>query len=199
MKPTTSICGIVLAAGLSSRMGRPKMLLPWKGSTVIDQLLQNLENSVLKNIIVVTGANRDDIEKSVSRFHFQTVFNPQFENGSMLVSLQTGLRVLPSTCSAFFVILGDQPSLKSETINSMANQYFLQPGKILIPSYKMQRGHPWLLDFSFKNEILGLKEPETLRDFLRTHETEIAYQVMDNPEILDDMDTLEDYEKLKKE
>jgi len=199
MKPTTSICGIVLAAGLSSRMGRPKMLLPWKGSTVIDQLLKNLVNSVLKEIIVVTGANRDDIEKLVTRYHFQTVFNPQFANGSMLVSLQTGLREMPSSCSAFFVILGDQPSLKSETINSMVDHYIYQPGLILIPSYKMQRGHPWLLDISFKNEILSLEEPETLRDFLRLHQSEITYQVMDNPEILDDMDTPEDYEKLKTE
>jgi CTP:molybdopterin cytidylyltransferase MocA len=60
----------------------------------------------------------------------------------------------------------------------------------------MRRGHPWLLDNSFKNEILDLVEPENLRDLLIRNESQISYLVVDDPEILEDMDSPEDYERL---
>lgn len=199
MKPKSNISGIVLAAGLSSRMGRPKMVLPWKKSTVIDQIIKTLVQSDMGDILVVTGANRKEIEDSIKLYPVRTVYNPDYENGSMLVSLQTGVKALPSTCRAFFVILGDQPFLKASTINSLLDLYSNQPRKIIIPSYKMRRGHPWLLDCSLKNEILDLEEPENLRDLLKRNKPEIAYLIVDDPEILEDMDSPEDYERLIKE
>lgn len=199
MKSKSNISGIVLAAGLSSRMGRPKMLLPWKGSTVIDQIIQTLVQSELGDILVVTGANRTEIEDAIKFYSVRTVYNPDFENGSMLVSLQAGVKALPSNCCAFFVILGDQPFLKAGTINSLLDLYYDQPGKIIIPSYKMRRGHPWLLDCSLKNEILDLVEPENLRDLLIRNESEIEYLVVNDPEILEDMDSPDDYERIIRE
>jgi molybdenum cofactor cytidylyltransferase len=199
MKPESNISGIVLAAGLSSRMGRPKMLLPWKESTVIDQIIKTLIQSELGDILVVTGANRNEIEDSTKFFPVRTVYNPDFENGSMLMSLQTGVKALPWNCCAFLIILGDQPFLKAGTINSLLDLYYDQPRKIIIPSYKMRRGHPWLLDCSLKNEILDLVEPENIRDLLIRNESEISYLVVDDPAILEDMDSPEDYERLIRE
>jgi molybdenum cofactor cytidylyltransferase len=196
MKPKSNISGIVLAAGLSSRMGRPKMLLPWKKSTVIDQIIQTLVQSELGDIIVVTGANRTEIEDAIKFYAVRTIYNPDFENGSMLMSLQTGVKALDPDSRAFFIILGDQPFLKAGTINSLLDLFNNQPRKIIIPSYKMRRGHPWLLDISFKNEILDLMEPENLRDLLIRNESKISYLVVDDPEILEDMDSPEDYERL---
>jgi CTP:molybdopterin cytidylyltransferase MocA len=60
----------------------------------------------------------------------------------------------------------------------------------------MRRGHPWLLDCSFKNEILDLVEPENLRDLIIRNESKIAYLVVNDPDILEDMDSPEDYERL---
>lgn len=172
------------------------MLLPWKGSTVIDQIMQTLVQSELGDILVVTGANRKEIEDAIKIYPVRTVYNPNFENGSMLISLQTGVKALLSDSRAFFIILGDQPFLKADTINSLLDLYNNQPGKIIIPSYKMRRGHPWLLDSSFKNEIFDLVEPENLRDLVTRNESNISYLVVDDPDILEDMDSPEDYERL---
>jgi molybdenum cofactor cytidylyltransferase len=188
--------GIVLAAGLSSRMGSPKMLLPWKDSTVLDHLLKTLSISPFSELLIVTGSNVWEINQIVSRYHCKTVFNPDFENGSMLVSLQVGLRELSGEADAFFLILGDQPFLKIELIEEMEIIYTQKPGQIVIPSFQMRRGHPWLIDSSLKNEILYLKEPMTLRDFLKTYEKAISYCVVDEPSILEDMDNPDDYQRL---
>jgi molybdenum cofactor cytidylyltransferase len=191
-----TFAGIVLAAGLSSRMGQPKMLLPWKDSTVLDQLLKTLSISPISELLVVTGSNAWEIDQIASRYHCKTVFNPDFANGSMLVSLQVGLRELSREADAFFLILGDQPFLKIELIEEMEIIYNKKPGRIVIPSFQMRRGHPWLIDSSFKNEILNILEPMTLRVFLKTYEEAISYCVVDEPSILEDMDNPDDYQRL---
>lgn len=198
MKPQAErkIAGILLAAGLSTRMGQPKMLLPWKGNTVIGHLLEKIALCPVDEIILVYGANQDEILKAAVTYPVRTVFNPEFSNGSMLVSLQAGLRQISHAMGAFLVILGDQPAISPDTIKSMIGLYGSSPEKLIIPSYKMHRGHPWLIDISLKDEILALQEPQTLRDFLKKHEAEINYLVVNDPYVLEDMDTPEDYQRL---
>jgi molybdenum cofactor cytidylyltransferase len=190
------IAGIVLAAGLSSRMGQPKMLLPWKDSTVIDQLLRTVSKSPITDFVVVTGFHAEEIQKIALKNHFRSVFNPDFGNGSMLISLQTGLNELMGENEAFFLILGDQPFLRAQLLQEMVEFYSQGSQSIIIPSFNMKRGHPWLIDMKLKNEILELKEPHTLRDFLLTHEKSINYCVVKDANILEDMDTPEDYKRL---
>ncbi len=195
MKEKLRITAIILAAGLSTRMGSPKMLLDWQGSTVLETVLKTVTESPIDDVILVYGAWKNEILKITGKFPIQPVYNPDFSNGSMLVSLQTGLSHIHEPSDGFMVILGDQPML-SKTVIEKVMLDFRSTGKMLVlPSFNYRRGHPWLINISLKNEILGIEEPRTLRDFLKNHETEIFYSVVDDPTILADLDTPEDYQK----
>lgn len=195
MKEKLRITAIILAAGLSTRMGSPKMLLDWQGSTVLETVLKTVTESPIDDVILVYGAWKNEILKIIGKFSIQPVYNPDFSNGSMLVSLQTGLSHIHEPSDGFMVILGDQPML-SKTVIEKVILDFRSTGKMLVlPSFNYRRGHPWLINISLKNEILGIEEPRNLRDFLKNHETEIFYSVVDDPTILADLDTPEDYQK----
>jgi molybdenum cofactor cytidylyltransferase len=193
------ISAIVVAAGLSTRMGSPKMLLKWKNSTVLEIVLTTVTESLFDEVILVYGAFREEILDIAKDFPIRAIYNPVFANGSMLNSLQTGLLAISNNPDGFMIILGDQPHLSNETIGKLAADYREQQAKLIIPSYHMRRGHPWLIKYALKNEILALKEPETLRDFLKNHENDIHYTLVDDPGILSDLDTPEDYQRLLKE
>lgn len=197
MKNEPKITALVLAAGLSSRMGSPKMLLDWKGSTVLETVLKTVTESPFNDVILVYGAWQKEILEIAGKFTLHPVYNPEYSNGSMLVSLQTGLRQIHLTQDGFMIILGDQPMLSKSIIEKVILDFRRTGRKVVIPSYNLRRGHPWLIDMAFKKEILGLEEPRTLREFLMNHETDIFYTVVDDPAILADLDTPEDYEKYR--
>ena len=114
---------VILAAGLSTRMGKPKMILPWGKSTIIGTVVSTLAATGLKKIIVVTGGASREIEEVLSGFSQQIVFNPMYENGEMLYSIQTGLSVLPSNIHAALVVLGDQPQMQLTLFNLFSKSF----------------------------------------------------------------------------
>jgi len=191
------VTAIILAAGLSSRMGNPKMLLEWKGKTVLDTVLHTVTQSKVSNTILVYGAFSTEILKIAGKYPVEAVFNPGYTNGSMLLSLQTGLIAIKESMDGIMIILGDQPVLKASTIDQVISDFQRTRMKVVIPSYAMRRGHPWLIDQSLVKEILNLEEPGTLRDFLGNHQSDIFYTEVDDPNILADMDTPEDYQNLR--
>ena len=188
---------IILAAGLSLRMGQPKMLLPWVQKTVLETVVDAVLAGGIAHPIVVAGANPKKISELLKNYPVQIVFNPDYEDGEMLHSLQAGLPALGGQCQAFFVVLGDQPQIQSTTIQLVIEAYRKEPHTMIVPSFQMRRGHPWLVGREFWDELLSLKTPATLRDFVRKHAREIHYLNLDTPTILADLDTPEDYLKFR--
>lgn len=188
---------ILLAAGKSSRMGQSKIVLPWGGSTIISTILNAYIEAKVSEIVVVTGGYRELVEKEISHFPVKVAFNRDFENGEMADSVKTGLRALASDCKAVFIALGDQPKISSNDLLGMIDQYQDQHGPLIIPSYSMRRGHPWLVPQSMFQELLELRPPKTLRDFINGHSEEISYYLVKESDILTDLDTPEDYQKNK--
>lgn len=84
------ITAIILAAGESKRMGEPKMLMPWGKSTVLQTVISTFQASGIKDILVVTGGARQQIEGLIGKT-VQTVFNEEYKNGEMLSSIQLGV------------------------------------------------------------------------------------------------------------
>ncbi len=191
------IGAIVLAAGLSTRMGQPKMILPWKGKTVIEAVVGALLQGGINLPVVVTGAGREQITGLLRKYPVQLVFNPSYADGEMLHSLKAGLSALSPNIQAVFIVLGDQPQLQSSTVRSLIEEYRKSNAALVIPSYQMRRGHPWLVGRELWAELLDLHEPNTLRDFIHQHEKEIDYLKVKTPTILSNLDTPEDYEKFK--
>jgi molybdenum cofactor cytidylyltransferase len=189
------ISTIVLAAGLSTRMRQPKMTLPWKNHTIIEEVVQSLISGGCSDIYVVTGASANLIEKVLGKFPVQFTFNPDFLNGNMLFSIQAGLRDLPERSQGVLVALGDQPQIQSHIVREMIDLYRLKRSSIIVPSFQNHRGHPWIIHQKYWKEILSLKPPATMRDFFRIYSEQIHYYPVENRSILDDLDTPEAYNK----
>lgn len=185
---------VVLAAGQSRRMGRPKMTLSWGNTTVIGRVLQALESGGVDNVLIVTGAARVEVEKAVSGFGVRTVFNPFYAEAEMIKTLQVGISALNDEYEAALVVLGDQPQLRPKVVRGILDTYQESQAALIVPSFEMQRGHPWLLGRTYWPEILSLPSSETLRDFLNRHAAEIHYLIVNSKSVLQDLDTPEDYQ-----
>ena len=190
---------IILAAGLSSRMGQPKMLLPWGRMTIIEQVVTTILEAGIEPPIVITGSGDEEIRALLANYPVHLIFNPRYADGEMLHSLQAGIAVLDlqqqQQCQAAFIVLGDQPQIQLSTVKGLLQEYETKPSPLLIPSYQMHRGHPWLIGKELWGEILALRLPRTLRDFLSDHLSLIQYLNLNTPTILSDLDTPEDYER----
>jgi len=189
------ISAIILAAGQSRRMGQPKMLLPWGNRTVIEHVVATFLNAEVEDILIVTGAEQERVEKSITGYSVRKIHNKGYAAGEMLSSLQCGLREMPEEAQAVLIGLGDQPQLQAESIHSICDAYRDDASRLIVPSFQRRRGHPWLVARPLWDEILALQPPATPRDFLNHHAAEIRYVNLDTPAILADLDTPEDYMK----
>ena len=189
------ISAIILAAGQSKRMGQPKMLLPWGKSTVIEHVISTFLSAGTEDLIVVTGGARKLVEAIVSQYPVRKIHNRDYAAGEMLSSIQCALRAMPDRAQAALIGLGDQPQLEEKNVRLIHQEFRVSQPSLIVPSFQMRRGHPWLIARPLWNEILGLKPPASPRDFLTRHANEIHYVSVDTPSILADLDTQEDYEK----
>lgn len=190
------ITALILAAGQSKRMGKPKMLLPWGKMTVLETVIATFEAAGVEDIVVVTGGYREQVEALIED-SARTVFNPRYAEGEMLSSVQAGLAASKPGTEAVLIGLGDQPQVRERSVKIVLDEYHQSGASIIVPSYQMRRGHPWLVARAHWNEILSLQPSESLRDFLNLHAEDIRYVVSDNDSILQDLDTPEDYLKSK--
>jgi molybdenum cofactor cytidylyltransferase len=189
------IAAIVLAAGMSRRMGEPKMVLPWGQTTVIGQVVNVLAQSGIDEIVVVTGGARDLVEAALQGFPVRLVLNPRYIEDEMVYSLQAGLFALTEEVEATLVALGDQPQIESGVVQAVLDAYHLSKAALVVPSYKMRRGHPWLIARSLWPEVQNLLSGNTLRDLLNAHTEQLHYLDVKTSSILQDLDTPQDYQR----
>ncbi len=189
------IGAVILAAGLSRRMGRNKMLLPYGRSSVLETIVTEVTAcSAVADVVVVTGHEPDRIAALLTPYPVRCVFNPAYARAEMLVSLQVGLRALSAAAKAALVVPGDHPRLQRNVIQRVIDA--AQPGALVIPSYQMRRGHPILIDRAWWDALLAFPETATLREFIRAHEDNIRYVVVDTDSVLKDVDTPDEYDAL---
>lgn len=194
----TEIGAIVLAAGQSRRMGQPKLLLPWGNTTVLGQVTQTLANAGTVDIVVITGGWRDLVEKEIAqlakRLPVRAVYNPGYEHGGMLSSIQCGLRAMRPGCEAALIALGDQPQVRQRSVTDVIGA-FGRPGvTVVVPSWQHRRGHPILIARPLWANLLALTPPLTLRDFL--NQNTLTYIEADESVLLD-LDTPDAYMRHK--
>jgi molybdenum cofactor cytidylyltransferase len=189
------IGAVILAAGESRRMGQPKMLLPWKGGTIIRQVCQQVIASGVYEVVVVAGRLVSQIQEQIGDLPVQVVLNPDYEQGEMLSSLQVGLRAIWRTSDACMVVLGDQPAIQPAIARDLADYYCQGRGRIVAPSYQQRRGHPLIIDRAFWQPILDLPPGAAPRDILRANEDHIYHHVVNSDSVLRDVDTPDEYRR----
>jgi molybdenum cofactor cytidylyltransferase len=172
-------------------MGRPKALLPFRGRTFLENILDAIARSSINNTIVVVGHHRQEIASSVEIPNL--IFNPDYEQG-MITSFQTGIRALPPDSAGALLFLVDHPLVETETINSLVANF--AANRIIIPVFNGRRGHPVLFAVEILQEILALPPSQGANIVVRKDPRRILEVAVDAPGILVDVDTPEDFEKL---
>jgi molybdenum cofactor cytidylyltransferase len=188
------ISAIILAAGESKRMGQPKMLMPWGNSTVLGQVIVTFQQAGVEDILVITGGAHEDVEQIIKQKKARSVFNERFASNEMLSSLQLGLAAQLSQAQATLIGLGDQPQVQAGTVRLICERFKDQRSKLIVPSFQKRRGHPWLVERTLWQDLLGMQSPASPRDFLNLHAREIDYVEVDTSSILADLDTPQDYQ-----
>ena len=194
------ITGILLAAGMSTRMGRPKQLLPFKNQTVIETVISTLLASSLNEVLVVLGHKRklvyQKIEAALGNKKLRIINNPDYRLG-MLTSVQAALKQISSSSTEFALTLVDQPLIATNTIDLLIDTHQSTSLPITIPSYHGQRGHPAIFDSMLIDEVLALKwDGRGMKEILEKYFDQIHYLPVDTDSILKDMDTPQDYQRL---
>ena len=188
------IWAVILAAGESKRMGSPKMLLPFNGSTMIECVIANVTKSDADKIIVVLGAEKEALIQLTGKWHIEYCYNENYKEG-MLSSVQCGFKNLPPGCKASLVFQGDQPLITYITINTVINAYISSEKGIVIPVYRDKRGHPILIDMKYRNDIDKLSRDKGLRSLAYKFAADVFEVETDESGILRDFDTYEQYKK----
>jgi molybdenum cofactor cytidylyltransferase len=190
---TGSVSAIVLAAGLSKRMGQPKLLLPWGDeSTIIRELCRMVAACTVGEVIVVTGADREAVEAQLTGLPVRTVYNPHFARNEMISSLQVGLSAAAKD-AACLVILGDLPALTREIVEQVLEAYRAGRGRIVVPEHEGRSGHPVLFDRAFWPDLARLEVGSMPRTVVEANRGDVYRLAIASSAILRDVDTPDDY------
>lgn len=186
---------ILLAAGASTRMGRPKALLDFDGRVCLELALDAVRG--LGTPILVLGAAREEIQARVKLGSVQLAINEDVESGQT-ASLKAGLACLAPAAAAFLFHPVDFPLVSNDEVARLTGAFLADrdPQKALfIPSYGMQRGHPVLCRAELAAQFLALPDSAPARTVINQRPQRIAYVTYDEAYILMDMDTPDDYGK----
>ena len=192
------ICAIVPVAGLSSRMGAFKPLLPLRGRTVIENCVESALNGGTETVVAVTGYRADEVESVLSasfgdRVRFAR--NTAYAESDMLRSVKTGLEALPE-CDAFFLLPGDMPEISEETFTRLLFARDETPSPVIMPTVDGRQTHPPLIDAGLIPEILSFDGEGGLRQLWKELEDNIILVAVDDAGTCVDLDTPEDYTKM---
>jgi len=188
------LAAIVPAAGYSTRMGAFKPLLPFGGATLIERVITAIREARVETIRVVVGWQGDRLIPVLERAGVPWVMNARYAEG-MYTSIQTGVWSLPAEVEAFFLLPGDMPLVRSATLSRLVAEWDVSPGGILYPSRQGKRGHPPLLARVYVPEILAETPAGGLRALLARHAEDIRNVECNDPGILVDLDTPEEYQR----
>jgi molybdenum cofactor cytidylyltransferase len=190
----SAVSGIVLAAGTSSRLGRPKQLLDLGGRAVLERVLDAARAASLDEVVVVLGHMADRIEEAVAFDDAVRIApNPDYLLGQS-TSLRTGLRAVSREAGAAVILLGDQPEVRTQAIDAVIDAWRGGAGPIVQASYAGRPAHPTLLAREVWPELEALSGDEGARTFIAAHHSGRAL-VEVGGEPPDDIDTEEDYRR----
>ena len=190
-----NISCILLSAGLSERFGSPKALAKLSdGKTVIEHLLQNLLASSLSEIIIVLGANADQIKPVLfNHTKVRVVYNKDYLLGQTS-SFKIGLQNVSLNCQGVMLLPVDYPFVKTETLNFLIDQFASSPHEILIPSYSNRKGHPPLFPIQLSAEFLTLDNNLGINTVIHNHPSQDKIFPVNDSGVIKTFNTREEFE-----
>jgi molybdenum cofactor cytidylyltransferase len=192
---THQIAAIILAAGASSRMGRPKQLLDWGGRPLVRVVAEQALAAQLDDVIVMVGGAGDAVTAALAGLALRVVDNPAYAEGQS-TSLRAGVAALGPAVAAAVVMLGDQPFVTAAIVERLIAEWRATGAAIVAPSYRGRRGNPVLFARAIFPELLAVAGDQGARAILAAHAAELRLVPFDDDRPLADIDTPADYERL---
>lgn len=189
---TGRVAGIILAAGMSTRMGPLKQLLPLGGRAAIEWIAEAV-GPRLDEVVVVLGHRAEEVAPVLAAHPVRWVVNTSYQAG-MVSSVQCGVRAVDRAAD-YLICLGDQPRLSKAVIEQVLQRRNQRGAGIIIPTVNGKRGHPVLIGNAYRAEILALPPGVGLNAVTRGHPEDTCELPVAEPAILIDMDTPADYQR----
>ena len=191
---------IILGAGASSRMGQPKLLLPWQDTTIIGHLISQWQKIGATQIAIVVRPNDELLFAELERLNFPThncIQNPQPERGMFSsIVCAANWNGWNKEISHFAIALGDQPHLQMKTLQTLLKFVLQNPQNICQPMCGDKTGHPVILPREIFDELQKTRA-ETLKDFLKHFSEHRVQCVINDFGVTLDLDTPEDYKRVR--
>jgi molybdenum cofactor cytidylyltransferase len=197
-----SAIAVLPAAGAASRMGRPKLLLPFRGGPLVAAVVGALRAGGVAGIVLVTAAEDDELRTWAQQAGVATAVNPAPERG-MLSSIQEGIAALGGADALarrgdiLVVSPADLPHLRSESVAELLRRMDATGARLAVLIYEGKRGHPLAISPALIPEIFDLDPEIGLKQLRDRHEAELLEVAVDDPGVVADVDTPADYERLE--
>lgn len=194
------IFAVIPAAGLSRRMGQPKLVLPVGASTVIGRVLTALQDGGVTSVSVVV--RRDDIAlQDEVRRHGVDPLRPEVDPTDMRASIEHALNAIeqtqhPTDDDAWLLLPADHPVMDAGLIQRLIARWQMIDSEVLIPTYDDRRGHPLIARWSTVADVRRLPADIGVNAWLRSPHTRVTEWPTDDPRVLCDLDCPEDYARL---
>lgn len=190
------INGVILAAGLSSRMGDFKPLMPLKGKTLIENTIESMLCSGVQHIVIVVGFRADEVTALLRQKYSEKLLtiarNDHYSETDMLCSVKIALCALPK-CDGFFLLPGDMPVVAKATFLKVKKVWETSDAALAFPTLSGRRKHPPLVSYRCIKNILSYSGDDGLRAVWQAFEQDIVTVPVDDIGCQTDLDTPEDY------
>jgi len=200
-----AFAAVLLAAGRSSRMGQPKLLLPWGGTSVLGYLIRQWQDLNAGSVVVICAAGDQGIEEELDRLQFpkaSRIYNPAPEQGmfgsiKLAAAWKDWSAPVNSTLTHWAIALGDQPHLHLRTLQAIIEFSSKHPDKICLPYHAGHRRHPVLLPRPFWLQLASCTDQD-LKAFLDRNREQVVTCRIDDPGLDLDIDYPADYQQALK-
>lgn len=190
------VSAILTAAGESSRMGRPKALLPWQGLSLVEYQVAGLLEGGASEVIVVLGHEHEAIAPHVMGNGVRYVVNPHYAIGKT-TSIKAGLREMGPEVTDVMLLAVDQPR-PPEIVAQVVDSHLGAGALVTSPRYHGRGGHPLVFSAVLRDELAAItEEGQGVRAVFRAHASDVNEVHVDDPIIRLDLNTPEDYRQAR--
>jgi molybdenum cofactor cytidylyltransferase len=202
------VSAVVLAAGMSTRMGRNKLLLSFRDKPLVVHAVGTLLASKVGEIIVVLGHESEKVWEQLEAYASQVsnggqtslrlVKNPDYRDG-LSTSVRTGVQAVSAEAGAIMIYLADQPLIEPGDVDRIITAFAAAKAEnkaIVVPFFKGERGNPVILDAALRDSILGIAGDVGCKGVIKRYPEKVYAIEMENDHVVRDVDDVQAYERL---
>ena len=201
MKNSPRYCGVILAAGASTRMGRNKALLAWppantEGSTFLSSAISSIK-VVTRSVVVVAGRSRNELEPTATSWAAHVAVNPEPERGHFS-SLQVGLHeVVALGCNTAIITPVDRPPLGERHMEALRRSYEQSSDDVwaMVPTHNGENGHPLIAGPQLIDQLLRAPVESNAHAVMTAHAAHLSYLELSDPTVTLNVNTPEEYQQ----